>query len=133
MNIFDVVSSIELEKKPWSELDEDFKKAYSQFMINRIVSSKKQYLPIIAKLSTLKLSDEKHYEFLCSLINKQKHYFDYKSYKQNKVLDKLTVYALEHEFQIGYKDAMRFAEILTAKDLKQLCAKWQNNYDTYEA
>lgn len=132
MNIFDVVSSIELEKLPWSQTTEEFKKTYSQFMINRIVSSKKQYLPIIAKLSTLKLTDEKHYEFLCSLINKQKHYFDYKSYKQNKVLDKLTLYALEHEFNIGYKDAMRYADMLSAADLKQLCSKWQNHYDTYK-
>ncbi len=132
MNIFDVLNSIEFDKKPWAELDDDFKKAYSQFMLNRLISSKKQYLPIIAKLSTMKLSDDKHYAFLCSLINKQKHYFDYKSYKQNKLLDALTVYSLEHEFEIGYKDAMRYADILTDNDLKLLCKKWKNHYDTYK-
>lgn len=132
MTIFDVLNSIEFDKKPWSELSDDFKKTYSQFMLNRLVSSKKIYLPIIAKLSTMKLSDEKHYEFLCSLINRQKHYFDYKSYKQNKVLDNLSIYALEHEFEIGYKDAMRYAEILTAKDLKQLCQKWKAHFDVYK-
>jgi len=132
MNIFDVVGAIELDKRPWSQLDDDFKKTYSQFMINRIVSSKKQYLPIIAKLSTMKISDEQHYMFLCSLINRQKHYFDYKSYKQNKILDKLTLYALEHEFNIGYKDAMRYVEMLSAADLKDLCNKWQNHFDTYK-
>ena len=132
MNIFDVVGVIELDKRPWSQLDDEFKKTYSQFMINRIVSSKKQYLPLIAKLSTMKLSDEQHYMFLCSLVNKQKHYFDYKSYKQNKMLDKLTMYALEHEFNIGYKDAMRYAEMLSAADLKALCKKWQNHFDTYK-
>lgn len=132
MNIFDVVGVIELDKRPWSQLDDEFKKTYSQFMINRIVSSKKQYLPLIAKLSTMKLSDEQHYTFLCSLVNKQKHYFDYKSYKQNKMLDKLTMYALEHEFNIGYKDAMRYAEMLSAADLKALCKKWQNHFDTYK-
>ena len=103
MNIFDVVGVIELDKRPWSQLDDEFKKTYSQFMINRIVSSKKQYLPLIAKLSTMKLSDEQHYTFLCSLVNKQKHYFDYKSYKQNKMLDKLTMYALEHELILAIK------------------------------
>lgn len=132
MNIFDVVGAIELDKRPWSQTDEDFKKTYSQFMINRIVSSKKQYLPLIAKLSTMKLTDEQHYVFLCSLINKQKHYFDYKSYKQNKVLDKLTLYALEHEFNIGYKDAMRYAEMMSAADIKALCDKWQNHFNTYK-
>ena len=132
MNIFDVVGVIELDKRPWSQLDDEFKKTYSQFMINRIVSSKKQYLPLIAKLSTMKLSDEQHYTFLCSLVNKQKHYFDYKSYKQNKMLDKLTMYALEHEFNIGCKDAMRYAEMLSAADLKALCKKWQNHFDTYK-
>ena len=40
---------------------------------------------------------------------------------------------LEDEDEDVDEDAMRFAEILTAKDLKQLCAKWQNNYDNFVA
>lgn len=132
MNLFEALNSIELDKKPWNELSEDFKKVYSQFMFNRFVSSKKQYLPVIAKLSTMKLSDEQHYNVLCSLLDKQKHYFDYKAYKQkDKLVDEFTLYALQHEFDIGVKDAQRYADILSVKDLKELCNKWRNHYNTY--
>lgn len=133
MNLFEALNSIELDKKPWNELSEDFKKVYSQFMFNRFISSKKQYLPVIAKLSTMKLSDEQHYNVLCSLLDKQKHYFDYKAYKQkDKLVDELTLYALQHEFNVGFKDAQRYADILSVVDLKELCKKWQNHYNTYK-
>lgn len=133
MNLFEALNSIELDKKPWNELSEDFKKVYSQFMFNRFISSKKQYLPVIAKLSTMKLSDEQHYNVMCSLIDKQKHYFDYKAYKQkDKLVDELTLYALQHEFNVGFKDAQRYADILSVVDLKELCKKWQNHYNTYK-
>lgn len=133
MNLFEALNSIELDKKPWNELSEDFKKVYSQFMFNRFISSKKQYLPVIAKLSTMKLSDEQHYNVLCSLVDKQKHYFDYKAYKQkDKLVDELTLYALQHEFNVGFKDAQRYADILSVVDLKELCKKWQNHYNTYK-
>lgn len=133
MNLFEALNSIELDKKPWNELSEDFKKVYSQFMFNRFISSKKQYLPVIAKLSTMKLSDEQHYNVLCSLLDKQKHYFDYKAYKQkDKLVDELTLYALQHEFNVGFKDAQQYADILSVVDLKELCKKWQNHYNTYK-
>ena len=133
MTLFEVLNSIELDKKPWNELSEDFKKVYSQFMFNRFVSSKKQYLPLIAKLSTMKLTDEQHYSVLCSLLDRQLHYFNYKAYKQkDKLVDELTLYALQHEFNIGFKDAQRYANILSVADLKELCNKWRNHYNTYK-
>lgn len=132
MSIFDVLTSIEFDKKNWAELSDDFKKTYSQFMLNRLVSSKKQYLPLIAKLSTLKLSDEQHYNFLISLINKQKHYFDYKSYKHNKIIDNETVFALSHEFTIGKTDAIRYADILSIVDLTAIVNKWHKLYENYK-
>ena len=133
MTLFEALNSIELDKKHWNELTDDFKKVYSQFMFNRFISSKKQYLPLIAKLSTMKLSDEQHYNVLCSLLDRQKHYFDYKAYKQkDKNVDELTLYALQHEFDIGLKDAQRYADILSIVDLKELCNKWRNHYNTYK-
>lgn len=133
MTLFEALNSIELDKKPWNELTDDFKKVYSQFMFNRFISSKKQYLPLIAKLSTMKLSDEQHYNVLCSLLDRQLHYFNYKAYKQkDKSIDDLTLYAVQHEFDVGLKDAQRYADILSIADLKVLCDKWRNHYNTYK-
>lgn len=132
MNIFDVINEIETNKTAWIDLSDDFKKAYSQFMLNRFISSKKVYLPLIAKLSTLKLSDEQHYNFLCSIINKQKHYFDYKAYKTTKTLDPETLFALTNEFKLGKKDVERFLEVLTEKDVKMIVDKWHAMFVDYK-
>lgn len=133
MTLIEALNSIELDKKPWNDLTDDFKKVYSQFMFNRFISSKKQYLPLIAKLSTMKLSNEQHYNVLCSLLDRQLHYFNNKAYKQkDKSIDDLTLYAVQHEFDVGLKDAQRYADILSIADLKVLCDKWRNHYNTYK-
>lgn len=126
MTIFDVLSAIELEKQPWIELSEEFKNAYNQFMLNRFISSKKQYLPIIAKLSTLKLTNEQHYSFLCSLINKQKHYFDYKSYKVKKNIDENSINAVIKEFNVSKRIAKEYIELLGAANIDTIVNKWKD-------
>jgi len=132
MNIFDIINEIETSKTAWIDLSEDFKKAYSQFMLNRFISSKKQYLPIIAKLSTLKLSDEQHYNFLCSLINRQKHYFDYKAYKSTKTLDPEIAFAITSEYKVGKREAERYLQLLSELDVKNLTKKWHAAYEAYK-
>lgn len=126
MNIFDVLNSIELEKQPWVELSDEFKKTYNQFMLNRLVSSKTLYLPIIAKLSTIKLTDEQHYTFLCSVINKQKHYFDYKSYKVKKTVSDDTLNAVMREFKISKRTAKEYIDLLSVADLDTITNKWKD-------
>lgn len=126
MTIFDVLSAIELEKQPWIELSDEFKNAYNQFMLNRFISSKKQYLPIIAKLSTLKLTNEQHYVFLCSLINKQKHYFDYKSYKVKKNIDENSINAVMKEFNVSRRTAKEYIELLGIANTDIIVNKWKD-------
>lgn len=132
MTIFDVLNEIEFDKKPWAELDDEFKKTYSQFMLNRLVSSKSQYLPIIAKLSTMGLTDEQHYMFLTSVVKRQKHYFNYKSYKVNKPVDDKTLFAIMQEFKRGRKEALMYLDLLSVEDVKQIVNKWMPYYETYK-
>ena len=132
MTIFDVLNSIELEKQSWNELTDEFKKAYSQFMLNRLVSSKKQYLPIVAKLSTMKLTDEQHYLFLCSLINEQKHYFDYKAYKTKKDVNENTIKAVMKEFNVSKRTAKEYLDILGIADAKAITDKWKDYLEVYK-
>lgn len=132
MTIFDVLNSIELEKQQWCELSDEFKKAYSQFMLNRLVSSKKQYLPIVAKLSTLKLTDEQHYTFLCSLINAQKHYFDYKAYRTKKDVNENSIKAIMKEFNVSKRTAKAYIELLGVADTKAITDKWKDYLAVYK-
>lgn len=133
IGMFDVINMIEGAKIPWKDLTDDYKKSISQFMINRFVSSKELYLPLLDKVSTMKLSDEQYYELLCSFIdNKRKHYFDYKAYKKDKKDDatELLVYAYTKEYECGNREAKREINKLSEEVKSKLKSKWQDVFDS---
>lgn len=131
VSLFDILSEIEGAQRPWNELDEYFQKAYSQFMINRFISDKPFYAPLVALISQYKISDEMHYTYLTSFIGKQKHYFSYKSYKNTKEVDELAIYAIEHEFKLGRRDAQYYYDNLKDEEIANCKKKWKDHYDIY--
>lgn len=138
ISLFDVLNEIESKQRDWNELGEDFHKAYSQFMINRFISSKKNYVGAIELLTKYKLPDEIHYEYCRSLLNQQKHYFDYKAYKNTKEVDELAIYALRHEYEISLRDAQSYYDMLMdethtggVETLNNLKSKWEQHYKTF--
>lgn len=137
-SLFDVLSEIEGDQRPWMELPENFHKAYSQFMLNRLISSKEHYVMPIELISRCKVSDQVHYEYCCSFINKQKHYFNYKAYKNTKDEDKLAVYAMRMEYQISPREAEDYIECLTdekhpggIEELEKIKNKWAEHFKTF--
>lgn len=138
VGLFDVLAEIEGKQRPWAELTDDFKRAYSQFMVNRFISSKKNYVGAIALITTNRVSDEVHYTYCCSFINEQKHYFDYKAYKSVKDACELAIYALRHEYEISLKDAESYYEMLSderhvggMEEIESLKSKWEQHYKTF--
>ena len=79
--LFETLNFICTKQYTWEELPEENKKAYSQFMINRFLSSYEYLLPILCELSTIKYTDEQHYKLLYQYVKRTKHYFNYNAYK----------------------------------------------------
>lgn len=132
IGLFDVLNMIEGQKTPWNRLDDGYKKAYSQFMINRFVSSQPLYCPIVAELSCQQLTDEQHYLILCNVVTgNRKHWFNYKAYKKEKVekdLDEL-IFACCKEYEIGHREAKMYINNLEETVKDQLRAKWAESYN----
>lgn len=134
LGLFDVLGMIEGQQLPWNELSEEFQKLYSPYMINRFISSKEQYAPIISKIDTLKLTPEQHYTLLCQIVdNRKRHYFDYKAYKKQKVEkdENLLIYACCHEYEIGAREAKTYINTMNDTVKEQLKTKWKDHYDIY--
>ena len=130
--LFEMLNMIEGDKIPWNELPENLKAAYNPFIINRFVSSKQFYLPILSIITTLNLTPEEHYTLLCSFVSKQKHYFSYKKiYPKAKIVDELMVYSLMREYEISRKDVISYIDLLSETELKELCKKWKDVYDNF--
>lgn len=131
--LFDMLANLEDTKLPWDQLSEEMRKGYSQFMINRFLSSKQCYLPLLSVISTVTLTNEQHYEFWVNVVAKQKHWFNYKAYKTVKDTDDLAIYAIRHEYEVSEKDAQYYYENMSELDVKTIKNKWKEHYDLYEA
>ena len=121
--IFEILNSICTKKYDWTELPDEFKSAYNQFILNRFLSSYEYLLPLLNELTTKKLTNRQHYTILYTWVKKTKHYFNYDAYKVEAVDEPLMV-ALKKEYDIGNKEAKRYNELLNDAQRKILKDKW---------
>lgn len=131
--LFTLIDVISCKKTPWSELSDDYKKIYSQYIINRLISSNEIFAPLIAEIACKKMSDEEHYLILCNLLNRAMRYsFNFKPYKKSKPdrkdYDEL-IYAVRREYEVGMKDARFFINNLKDEELDYLKTKWASSFE----
>ena len=121
--IFEILNSICTKKYDWTELPDEYKNAYNQFILNRFLSSYEYLLPLLNELTIKKLTNRQHYTILYTWVKKTKHYFNYDAYKTEAVDESLMV-ALKKEYGIGNKEAKRYNELLNDAQRKILKDKW---------
>lgn len=131
-SLYDMILIAESVKTPWQDLTEEQQKLWTPFVINRFISSREEYAPLIAMVEKYKLTPEQHYTFICSLIDgSRKHYFNYKAYKTDKATDdeKLLIWACSKEYEIGAREAKMYLADMTDDVKDTLKAKWKDSYD----
>jgi len=132
IGLFDVLDMIAGAKTPWEELSDDYKAAYSQFMINRFIASVDYLLPIVEHLSCMKgLTNEQHYLMLTSAIPPgRKLWFNYKMFKKEKTDkdEEFYVWAMSREYEIGLREARTYINNLDNTEKAQLKDKWEEIY-----
>jgi hypothetical protein len=121
--IFEILSSICTKKYDWTNLPDEYKSAYNQFILNRFLSSYEYLLPLINELTIQKLTNQQHYTVLYTWVKKTKHYFNYEAYKTEAV-DQDLIIALKKEYNIGTKEAKRYNELLNDAQRNILKTKW---------
>jgi hypothetical protein len=121
--IFEILSSICTKKYDWTNLPDEYKSAYNQFILNRFLSSYEYLLPLINELTIQKLTNQQHYTVLYTWVKKTKHYFNYEAYKTETV-DQDLIIALKKEYNIGTKEAKRYNELLNDAQRNILKTKW---------
>ena len=131
-SLYDMILIAESVKTPWKDLTEEQQKLWTPYVINRFISSREEYAPLIAMVEKYNLTPEQHYTFICSLIDgRRKHYFNYKAYKTDKATDdeKLLIWACSKEYEIGAREAKMYLADMTDDVKDALKAKWKDSYD----
>jgi len=121
-----------VEKKPWDQLTETDKKAFSPFMINRWLSMSMDYVELVAmlqKYTMTVLDKEMVYRLYLELLPKQKIYLKYIKKETSKDYQDGLVELLKDYYLISRKDAIQYLDIYFStvdrkNELKELIAKF---------
>jgi len=107
----------------WHDRTPEFKKAYSQFMINRLMTLDSRWLKFLdVIISQRKLSDRQHHDSIVSFINGQGWAFSWMDYQaiypknDEKILKAVSLY-----YEIGSEDAKLMISRMDKKEQERIC------------
>ena len=118
MELFDYLNAMTKDNKDLDFDDEEIKKGYTPFMINRFVSMAEVYIPLVNEINRYDIPKATHYRFFWSALPKKAHYFKY--IKKSKDLDIDEKKFIAEYFEVGLRDAERYIEILSEEQITEI-------------
>jgi hypothetical protein len=131
--LFDHINAITTEQNPnyFDKLSEEDLKSWSNFMINRFLSMKPEWVELIATLLPLTqtLQPKEMYKLYISVIPKGKYYLKYIKGKGEEKYEDFLVELIKKEFVCSEKEANDYIEVLYSsregrENIKYICEKY---------
>ena len=114
--LFDHLNAITSEQDPkyFEKLSEEDLKSWSNFMINRFLSMKPEWVELIATLLPLTqtLQPKEMYKLYISVIPKGKYFLKYIKGKGENKYEEFLVELIKKDFQCSEKEANEYIEVL---------------------
>lgn len=124
MDLFGLLNNISQDKVIFKHGDDVYEKPYTNFMINRYISTSEMFLPIIAELNHFNLPKHVHNRFLCNVLPKRKQFFDYSKIKSKKDELSKNLPFIAKYFEISLKDAEHYCEFLSKEHIIEITKKY---------
>jgi len=131
--LFDHLNAITSEQDPnyFDKLSEEDMKSWSNFMINRFLSMKPEWVELIATLLPLTqtLQPKEMYKLYISVIPKGKQFLKYTKGKAQDKYEEFIIELIKKEFQCSEKEALEYIEVLYStregrENIKYICEKY---------
>ena len=131
--LFDHLNAITAEQDPnyFDKLSEEDLKSWSNFMINRFLSMKPEWVELIATLLPLTqtLQPKEMYKLYISVIPKGKYFLKYIKGKSADKYEEFLIELIKKEFQCSEKEALEYIEVLYStregrENIKYICEKY---------
>ena len=131
--LFDHLNAITSEQDPkyFDKLSEEDLKSWSNFMINRFLSMKPEWVELIATLLPLTqtLQPKEMYKLYISVIPKGKYFLKYVKGKSADKYEDFLVDLIKTDFQCSEKEALEYIEVLYStregrENIKYICEKY---------
>lgn len=131
--LFDHINAITSEQDPkyFDKLTEEDLKSWSNFMINRFLSMKPDWVELVATLLPLTqtLQPKEMYKLYISLIPKGKHYLKYIKGKGEDKYEDFLIELIKKDYLCSERQALDYIEVLYAsregrEHMKYVCEKY---------
>lgn len=131
--LFDHIKAITDDQDPnyFESLTEEDLKSWSNFMINRFLSMKPEWIELIATLLPLTqtLEPKEMYSLYINIIPKGKHFLRYTKGKSDEKYEDFVVNLIKNEYLCSEKQANEYLEVLYStkegrENIKYICEKY---------
>jgi hypothetical protein len=131
--LFDHLNAITAEQDPnyFNKLTEEDIKSWSNFMINRFLSMKPEWVELIATLLPLSqtLEPEQMYKLYINVLPKGKQYLKYTKGKSEDKYEDFLIDLIKKEYLCSERQAVEYLEVLYAtregrENVKFICEKY---------
>ncbi len=131
--LFDHLNAITAEQDPkyFDKLSEEDLKSWSNFMINRFLSMKPEWVELIATLLPLTqtLQPKEMYKLYISVIPKGKYFLKYIKGKSEDKYEEFLIDLIKKDFLVSENQAIEYIEILYStregrENIKYICEKY---------
>ena len=131
MNPFDHLKNLHTKKRTWDDFNDEEKKSFNVFIINKALSMNPNYLGIVNMVQNFTglnqiLSQKEVFNLYYSLLpNKFRFYKWIKGEKTKKDKDKAEYLAMH--FKISTREAYDYLKILDRKTINQIIKNYKND------
>jgi hypothetical protein len=123
---YDYFKALTVDKNELDFHDEEVKKDYTPFIMNRYFSMIDVFLPMVSEINRYDIPKEAHYQFYMSLIPKRKQYFNYVK-KEVDEKEQQTIRLVATYFQCGIDEAKYYiTKILSKEELQEIVNIYKN-------
>jgi hypothetical protein len=118
MELFDYLKSLTERNEDLDFDNEEIRKGYQPYMINRFVSMVEVFIPIVNEINKYDVPKNIHYKYLYSIIPKRKQFFNY--IKKKKDLTNQEKIVIANYFEVGLKEAEKYIDLLEESQIKEI-------------
>ena len=120
-----ILDDITKNKKNFNIDDENYKKNYTTYMINRFVSMVDLYVPIVNEINMYgDIPKESHYTYFKQILPKRKHFFKY--IKKSKDLSDNDKECICEYFECSMKDAEQYINTMTQDQINKIVKVYEH-------
>jgi hypothetical protein len=131
--LFDHLNALTAEQDPkyFDKLSEEDIKSWSNFMINRFLSMKAEWVELIASLQPLTqtLEPKEMYKLYINILPKGKQYLKYTKGKAEDKYEQFLIDLIKKEYDCSERQANEYVEVLYStregrENVKYICEKY---------